>query len=182
MTVAVYFLDRDEYRRRDDARHEAHKTWRSAHPDVDISQGWPAELQALNNSFIGPGAMYECWWIFDPKNPEDQQKREHYLSQPDSFFDPSNTSRGYLSPYYWRQWSHIRPPLNVLCPNGDHWIIDQVSSNGMGWQVTGDPPLITAAPSIQTGRYHGFLQNGVFTADCERPHAPNGVRYDGMPA
>jgi len=183
MTICVTFLDREEYRQRSDARIEAHRAWCAAHPEIDISKGWPPELRAMNESFIGPGMMWECPWFFDPHDPDHQERREYYLSQPDSFFEPANnSSRGVLSLYYWRQWSHIRPPYNVLCPNGDSWMPDQVSSNGIGWQVTGEPPLITAAPSIQTGRYHGFLQNGRFTPDCERPHAPNGVRHDGSPA
>lgn len=29
------------------------------------------------------------------------------------------------------------------------------------WTTTGTPPLLTVTPSIQTGRWHGFLTNGV---------------------
>ncbi len=54
----------------------------------------------------------------------------------------------------------------MLClpPNGGHrdiWHIDGEASNGPGWQRTGEPPNMTATPSIQTPRYHGWLRNGV---------------------
>jgi hypothetical protein len=58
--------------------------------------------------------------------------------------------------------------LYVVTPGG-HWPVDHPSSdNGPGWTRTGEPPNVTASPSINfVGRYHGFLQNGVLTDDCE---------------
>lgn len=59
--------------------------------------------------------------------------------------------------------------LHVVVPPGedwgDHWHVDGGSSNGNGWDRTGTPPLITATPSIQTPRYHGYLRNG-FLEKC----------------
>lgn len=54
--------------------------------------------------------------------------------------------------------------LVVRTPGGD-WEVDAPSTNGPGWQRTGDPEVyptkITAQPSIHfPGRYHGFLRNG----------------------
>ena len=58
------------------------------------------------------------------------------------------------------------PHLHVRTPGGD-WNIDQKSSNGDGWDRTGEPPHVTARPSIriygkkgEPDRYHGWLTNG----------------------
>jgi hypothetical protein len=61
-----------------------------------------------------------------------------------------------------------------LPPGGisDQWVIEQPSSSGGHWTRTGEPPLITASPSILTPRYHGFLQGGILTDDLE------GRRYE----
>lgn len=64
--------------------------------------------------------------------------------------------------------------LVVRLPDGSDWMVDGPASNSQtGWQRTGEPPLITASPSILShpvgGKrgYHGFLQNGVLTDDLE---------------
>lgn len=75
--------------------------------------------------------------------------------------------RDFLSPHYYRDWAGKRPPIEIVCPNGELWCIDRKSSNGDGWQVTGEWPNITCAPSIIAGDYHGFLRNGEFTPDID---------------
>ena len=58
---------------------------------------------------------------------------------------------------------------------GHWWHVDGPSRNngapGPGWTRTGDPkatpPTVTAAPSILTDTYHGFLQSGVLTDDLD---------------
>lgn len=81
---------------------------------------------------------------------------------------------GFLSPHYVRDWKGRRPPIEVVCPDGNIWCIDRKSSNGDGWIVTGEWPRITCSPSIDcapmgttmpNGYYHGYLQDGLFTAD-----------------
>lgn len=79
----------------------------------------------------------------------------------------------FLSPHYRRDWASKRPPIEVVCPDGNIWCIDRRSSNGDGWTVTGEWPNITCAPSIDcapmnTGDanyYHGYLRDGAFTPD-----------------
>lgn len=80
--------------------------------------------------------------------------------------------KDFLSPYYYRDWADKRPPIELVCPDGNIWCIDRRSSNGDGWVVTGEWPNITCSPSIDcspmgTGGsyYHGYLQNGFFTND-----------------
>ena len=47
-------------------------------------------------------------------------------------------------------------------PGGD-WILDAISSQGNFWTREGEPPNITAHPSIITGNYHGWLKNGILS-------------------
>jgi len=79
--------------------------------------------------------------------------------------------RGYLSPEYYRDHLGKRPALMVSLPGGEDFCLDSCSSNNdyaHGWTVTGDAPNITVSPSINfTGRFHGFLTNGVLSEDVE---------------
>jgi hypothetical protein len=73
---------------------------------------------------------------------------------------------------HWCQdWGSIQwkargggPHLFVMTPGGV-WDIDQGcrdTPDGNGWERTGEPPEITARPSILiSDRYHGFLTGGV---------------------
>ena len=77
--------------------------------------------------------------------------------------------------YYTRNSG--RPPLVVClpalaggrvdwCVDGPPWIGGKPT--GDGWDVSGEPPLITVSPSVNIhGCYHGFIQNGVISDDCE---------------
>lgn len=102
-----------------------------------------------------------------------------------------NTESGDLAPgdMYWATWlpenffwdNHKGPHLCVILPNGHEWNIDSRASNCMApgdrlhrcWIRHGDPPNVTVdkngstcpagGGSIQSGDYHGHLQNGVLT-------------------
>jgi hypothetical protein len=52
--------------------------------------------------------------------------------------------------------------LIAICPDGCEWMIDGPASNGPGWTRTGTVPNLTVHPSIQTGKYHGWLKDGWF--------------------
>lgn len=54
-------------------------------------------------------------------------------------------------------------------PEGLPFCVDgPASRDSVGWVVTGVPPMITVSPSINViGDYHGFIQAGVITDDCE---------------
>jgi hypothetical protein len=82
-------------------------------------------------------------------------------------------SQGY-SRQYWERCriaGRILAPLGAVCPDGQTWVIDAPASNGAtgadgltdGWTVEGEPPRITCRPSIDTGTYHGWLRDGVFS-------------------
>lgn len=82
----------------------------------------------------------------------------------------------HLSEFYYQNNSHRRP-LFVVLPGNILWCVDgQCWSNGNhygGWTVSGDAPSITVQPSINIGgTYHGWMQDGVITDDCE------GRKYD----
>ncbi len=57
--------------------------------------------------------------------------------------------------------------LILRLPDGRDWCIDGPSSNGNGWSRTGEPPKVTARPSILTHNangsesYHGWLTDGM---------------------
>lgn len=70
-----------------------------------------------------------------------------------------------------------RAPLYVMTPAGPFCVDQSQVVNGEfaggGWYVSGEAPNITVSPSINfPGQYHGWLQNGLLTDDCE------GRRYD----
>lgn len=74
-------------------------------------------------------------------------------------------ARWSLSPEYLRDHDGKRSPLVVKLPDGGSWCVDEQARwdgklQGRGWTVTGAPPRLTASPSIQTLRYHGFLRDG----------------------
>lgn len=115
-----------------------------------------------------PGLAWYQPWYFDPTG--ERERAGKYV-----MIKLENSGRlGFLSQHYWNDWSSKRAPICVVCPNGELWEIDRKSSNGTGWIVTGELPNITCAPSIVVDGYHGFLRDGLFTADVDgRP--PNGV-------
>lgn len=94
------------------------------------------------------GALYDMWW------------RKGYTILRDD-----GTRRGFVGP--------DGISLCAICPNGLPWEVDGPATGGGGWTRTGDPrrpETLTVQPSIIAGKpgapgtYHGFLQNGAFTA------------------
>lgn len=53
--------------------------------------------------------------------------------------------------------------LCVKLPDGREWWVDGPSANGPGWERRGEPPTISASPSIATPGYHGWLVDGVLS-------------------
>lgn len=135
------------------------EAWKRAN---NATYGWARFAEVVR-----PCAMWYARWYFDPENPEHKIRREKALDAIVTGTFGTGERNYYLSRFYWEDWSHIRPPICVLCPNGDEWCVDAKSSNGEGWKVTGSVPTITAQPSIATKGYHGFLNNGVFTGDLD---------------
>jgi hypothetical protein len=103
-----------------------------------------------------PGMAWFEPWYYDPLKEYPELTHTMCKERP---VDPNHS---FLSPHYWRDWADKRPPIAVVCPNGDVWEIDRRSSNGDGWRVTGELPNITCTPSIAMSDYHGWLTNGEF--------------------
>lgn len=78
------------------------------------------------------------------------------------------TAGGWPSGLQHRTQRTGQPHLHVVCPDGHHWDIDAPARNDPnGWTREGEPPLVTARNSIDTGRYHGYLTAGVFGPDLD---------------
>ncbi len=124
---------------------------RIAMGDASVARG--GYRNGVEAGFV-PGTGWFEPWFYDPQG---NRGRRMMISGPDA------PNASFLSPHYWRDWAHIRPPICIVGPNGEEWEIDRKSSNGDGWTVTGEWPNLTCSPSIVLKGYHGFLQNGQFT-------------------
>lgn len=96
---------------------------------------------------------------------------EELIAQDPKWDTVITTYAQHLSAYYWEHNSGRRP-LFVILPGLIPFCIDgQVWNEGHhsgGWTVTGEAPSVTVSPSINFGSmYHGFLQDGVISSDCE---------------
>lgn len=169
MTCAVRLLSVEEYRAKEKARHDALDQHRR-----EVGDELALPKRFYRSRWFEPGDAHFCPWYYNPANPKPNRMNvAACIAQAEA-----NGGRGsFLSIHYLRNWADKRPPINVFCPNGREWLIDQCSSNGDGWTVSSIEPL-NVAPSILLPGYHGFLQAGRLTADCDRPGHPNGVRED----
>lgn len=113
--------------------------------------------------FPAGSAWYQPWYF----DPEKREQDALIKRRPIDIDDPN----GLLSPHYWSKWAGSRPPICIVCPNGELWEIDRRSRNGQGWVVSGNldgpRPTITCSPSIVVDGYHGWLNDGVFSEDIE---------------
>jgi hypothetical protein len=66
---------------------------------------------------------------------------------------------------WYADWMRFEGPdgrcLMVRLPDLRDWAIDGPATSGGGWERTGEPPDVSANPSIMTDGYHGFLTDGV---------------------
>lgn len=91
---------------------------------------------------------------------------------------PIDETDARVSPNYLRDWKGKRLPLVVELPSGmfsiDGPFWNKDGPYGDGWKVTGEPPAITLAPSINiVGHYHGYIVKGVIKDDVEGRKFPN---------
>ena len=95
----------------------------------------------------------------------------YHVSVGDMFFsDGTWWGDGHLSDYYHKYNAGRRTLLITLPPRTLFCLDAKCYKSGKwydGWIVTGEPPLITVSPSINTGSYHGFLRDGIIGNDVE---------------
>jgi hypothetical protein len=108
-----------------------------------------------------PGMAWYCPWVYDPTGEWTKAGKHQMIAE------ERKGEIGYLSQFYWRDWSDKRPPITVVCPNGETWEIDRKSKDGDGWTVTGEFPDLSCNPSIVVEGYHGYLIGGIFSKDLE---------------
>jgi hypothetical protein len=132
-------------------------------------------IAAIDNAEYAGDPRWPTHCICGYKYTED----DHWQVVQEPIYAAADGRRAWISPAYGREptpgamfdtfW---RPELrkedglaiSVICPDGADWCIDGKASSGGFWTREGTPPLLTVSPSIQTGTYHGHLQNGVLTA------------------
>ncbi len=134
---------------------------------VDLSEWAVANGYYRNDPKVfTPGMGWYLPWYFDPSG-ERERRGEHVMLK-----QSQKGHLGFLSIHYWNDWADKRPPICVVCPNGETWEIDRKSSNGDGWKVSGEWPNISCTPSIVVPGYHGWLgvngyPPGTFSPDLE---------------
>lgn len=128
-----------------------------------------------------PGMAWYQPFYWDPLGMLQELRNSHLQGNGFNFVGEPYYNHGnpMLSVHYWNDWADKRPPICVVCPNGQEWEIDRKSSNGSGWVVTGELPNIVCSPSIVVPGYHGFLGTGSngpgwFTVNLDGPE-PNGI-------
>jgi hypothetical protein len=101
-----------------------------------------------------------------------------------AWYDPrvAELMKDGIASKYVQQHAARRPPIMVMLPGFIRYCLDtrQCTAErgwfGDGWDVVGDlsnPAGVTVSPSINIRpSYHGWLQNGVISDDCE------GRRFD----
>lgn len=111
----------------------------------------------------------ECSYVFEEEDHRGLNYHRLFRAEDGSEYTLMQPPVGGMWFATWmpRNSGKSHPPLIVQLPDGFSWNIDGPSSNGDGWVRTGEPPNITATPSILTGGYHGFLQAGVLTDDVD---------------
>lgn len=157
---AQAFSEAEESRRRLATARGTDIRWLQAN---NATYGW-----ARLDEVTGVGVMWLMPWYFDPQRADHQPKRAAALKAiADGTFGQGEHNY-YLSRHYWMDWSDKRPPICVIGPDGGEWVVDAKSSNGDGWKVTGEPPLLTCRPSIRLSHYHGYLTDGEFGPDVDK--------------
>jgi len=109
------------------------------------------------------------WQVFDNKLWRDSRNGKLVTldeAEPGAMY-AANWMSGMGGSIHWEKRGG-GPHLIVKLPGGHYWDVDSKSRNGDGWTRTGEPPNVTASPSIgiygaeegEPWRYHGFLKDG----------------------
>jgi hypothetical protein len=123
-----------------------------------------------------------CFYRFAPED-EWQVSPDHYyrrVDEPTTMYTERDLPPGAMFDAFWLPWTgQDGKSMSVILPPGgmvNVWHIDGEARSGGHWTREGEPPNITASPSIKSSRYHGFLQNGTLTSDVEGQVFPDEPR------
>lgn len=127
-----------------------------------------------------PVQCKDCGYVFqadDPRvvdydeiylGPEGQRYHTRLTRSPMPGAEPAPAGAMWSAPWMADAW---RGPdglaLYLRLPDGHDWFIDGPSRSGGYWTRSGTPPRLTVTPSIASPGYHGWLNDGVLTADLE---------------
>lgn len=112
---------------------------------------------------------------------EPRDANEEMAARVGDMWYEDSTDPGYLAAVRHLAYLGKRPLIVVLPGLVRFPVYGPATTTGTPWAVEGEPPLLTLTPSINVaGVYHGFIQNGVITDDCEgRKFNEDGRRAQG---
>jgi len=117
-----------------------------------------------------PKVCAGCGKPFEDDDPWQHNIHRLYRGAPDGkLYSTRDMPPGAMYDAWW--WPEPGPDgirlAVVLPPDGgdDVWMPDRPSKQGTPWKRTGAPPKVTATPSVQTSRWHGYLTDG-FLVPC----------------
>lgn len=151
-------------------------------PVVYSAEGWIADLRVPHDDPRWP-ARCGCGYAFQDGDPWIADQHVIFFT-PDGREvsihlalkgDPRGAPPGAMweAPWYLPFGSGPDGKHYMLrLPDGHDWQIDGPATNGGGWTRTGEPPRITARPSIASPGYHGWLTDGVLSDDLDGRRYP----------
>lgn len=131
---------------------------------LDETNGWGRD-DVPHDDPRWPKVCDVCGYAFKDEDHWQHNVTRLYSGAPDGkLYTLRNCPPGAM---YDASWYPTKGPdginLIVALPPGggdDWWHVDGPASNGPGWTRTGKPPKVTATPSIQTSKWHGWLRDG----------------------
>ena len=136
----------------------ARETW-----DVEVAQ--PAHTDPRWPTQCG------CGYVFQEGDTWQLSKNRLYVPQDTGdLLTLHDVEPGMMweTPWFADEWHGADGRcFTMALPGHGEWTIDGPASNGSGWTRTGEPPKITARPSIASKNYHGWLTDGVLSDDLE---------------
>lgn len=111
-----------------------------------------------------PTKCDDCSYLFTPDDQWQVFREVIYVRDTGATMTLRDCPPGAMYDAFW--YPEKGPDGRALCvalpPGGgmDFWHVDGPSKGGGTWTRSGEPPFVTANPSILTPRYHGFLRNG----------------------